>query len=329
MTKGNDDRVNHLSPDTVEEYFRTGVAAAIPISSKIEATLEIDPRRDELLLVTPALGADPDLAQFERISVERLNVVGRQGDWFRLIVDATSMHYEAYVWIEAIVVQLEGGATFRHAVSESLEGFKELLSRRRRMTEERETGLVGELLVLAHLIEASGEQFAVASWLGPFAEEHDFKFESFDAEVKTTRSEGRVHVIGTETQLQPVPERPLYLISVQITLSVRGEDAFTLAELVHRIRGMVDHSSAALESALAAAGWVDAESDLYRSRFQIRSIPRAYLVDANFPAITSAQLEKFVPQRTLVSGVSYRVNVSHLPFENAPAPLDKFSEEIK
>jgi hypothetical protein len=329
MAKSRDDRVNHLTPETVEEYFRAAVPAAIPISAKLDATLEIDPRRNELLLVAPALGADPDLAQFERISVERLNVVGKQGDWFRLTVDATSMHYEAYALIESIVVQLEGGATFRNAVSESLEGFKELLSSRRRMTDERETGLIGELLVLAHLIRTNGEQLAIASWFGPFAEEHDFKFESFDAEVKTTRSERRVHLIGTETQLQPGPERPLYLVSVQITPSVRGAGAFTLAELVDRIRKMMGDSSSAFESGLAAAGWVDAASDLYRSRFQVRSVPRAYLVDANFPAITSAQLEKFVPQRTLVSGVSYRVDVSHLPFENAPAPLDKFSEEIR
>ena len=327
MTSDAHDRPHHLTPETIEEYFKNGMAVAFPMSAKVRATLEIDPERNELQLVSPALGADPDVARFERISVERINIVGKQGDWFRLKVDATLMHYEAYVLIEAIVDQLESGASFRHAVSESLEGFKELLSSRRRMTDEKEAGLIGELLVLEHVIEQRGEEFAISSWLGPLAEEHDFGFDTFDAEVKTTRSEGRVHVIGSETQLQPVPGRPLYLVSVQITRSGQAEGAFTLPELIHRTRHLLDRSLRTFDSAVKDVGWVDADADLYRTRFQVRSVPRAYLVDGQFPAITGPRLDEVVPQRPLVSGVSYRVDVSHLPFEKTSAPLDNFSED--
>jgi hypothetical protein len=326
MTRDANERANHLSPGTIEDYFKNGIAAVIPMSTKLGATLEIDPQRDELLLVTPALGADPEVARFERISVERINIIGKQGDWFRLTVDATAMHYEAYVLIEAIVDQLEGGASFRHSVSESLEGFKELLTSRQRMTDEKEAGLIGELLVLAHVVELRGEEFAISSWLGPLAEEHDFGFETFDAEVKTTRSEGRVHVIGSETQLQPVPGRPLYLVSIQITRSGQAEGAFTLPELIGRTRAMLDRTTRTFDSAVSAVGWVNTDADLYRTRFQVRATPRSYLVDGQFPAITGLRLDEIVPQRLLVSSVSYRVDVSHLPFETAPSPLNNFSE---
>jgi hypothetical protein len=278
-------------------------------------------------LVSPAFGAEPDIATYERIGVERINVIDRPGDWFRLTVDAVGMHYEAYVLIVSIVDQLESGASFRHAVSESLSGLKGLLSSRTRMTEEREAGLIGELLVLGHVIERRSEEFGVAAWLGPLSEEHDFGFDEFDAEIKTTRSETRVHVIGTESQLEPVPGRNLYLVSLQITLAGTSDDGFTLPELIDATRSKLDRSRRTFDSALEGLGWSDADEDLYRTRFQLRSIPRAFLVDSNFPAITGARLDVAVPQRTLVSRVSYRVDASHLPFVAPPAPLNAFCEE--
>lgn len=316
-----------LTPDTVEDYFTAGVEAAFTLSTSIGAVLEIDPSRQELRLISPALGTDPDIATYERIRVERINLVGKQGDWFRLIIDATHMHYEAYVLIVSIVDQLESGASFRHAVSESLSGLKGLLSSRRRMSEEKETGLIGELLVLEHTIERSGEDMAMQAWLGPFSGEHDFGFEGFDVEVKTTRSESRVHVIGTESQLQPAGGRPLYLLSGQITLAGASEDGFTVSDLVGRIRSKLARTRRTLDAALQGLGWSDNDADLYRTRFQIRSVPRAYLVDCEFPAITGERLDQVVPQRTLVSGVSYRIDVTHLNFMALPAPLNDFCEE--
>lgn len=316
-----------LSPETVEEYFTGGVEAAFTLSQTLGASLEIDPPHQELRLISPALGGDPDVAAYERISVERINIVGRPGDWFRLTVDATRMHYEAYVLIISIVDRLESGASFRHAVSESLSGLKGLLSSRRRMTDEKEAGLIGELIMLRHVIERRGEDFGVAAWLGPLSEEHDFGFEAFDAEVKTTRSESRVHVIGTESQLQPAQGRPLYLISIQITLAGVSDDGFTLPELVESTRSTLDRTRRTFDSAIEGLGWSDADADLYRARFQVRSTPRALPVDDDFPAITAARLDAVVPQRTLVSSVSYRVDVTHLPFAAPPAPLDDFCEE--
>lgn len=317
----------HLSPETVEDYFRSGVAAAFQMGTAVESVLEIDPSRREMRLISPAQGSEPDIAAYERITVERTSLIGRPGDWYELTVDATSMHYEAYVLIESIVDQLEGGASFRHAVSESLSGFKDLLSGRRRMSEAKETGLIGELLVFQHALGRLGEDTAVGAWLGPLSEEHDFGFEDFDAEVKTTRSEARVHVIGSESQLQPVPGRPLYLVSVQITLAGAAVEGFTLPALISMIRTRLDLSRRAFDAALERLGWKDTDADLYRTKYQLRSLPRAFVIDPAFPAITGSRLDEVVPQRVLVSGVSYRVDVSHLPFVVPPAPLDDYCED--
>ncbi|WFR83889.1 PD-(D/E)XK motif protein [Arthrobacter sp. Y-9] len=316
-----------LSPDTVEEYFSAGVEAAFTLSESTDSVLEIDPSRQELRLISPALGGDPDVASYEHIRVERINVIGKQGDWFRLTVNATYLHYEAYVLIVSIVDQLESGASFRHAVSESLAGLKGLLSSRRKMSDEKEAGLLGELIVLGHAIDRLGEDQAMQAWLGPYSEEHDFGFEDFDVEVKTTRSESRVHVIGTESQLQPAGDRTLYLLSLQVTLAGASGDGFTLAELITSIRRRIDRARRTFDTALQGLGWADEAADLYVTRFQVRSTPRAYFVDDQFPAITAPRLDQVVPQRILVSAVSYRVDVSHLNFVVPPAPLEDFCEE--
>lgn len=318
---------DELSPDTVEEYFSGSAEVAFPLSAELDARMEIEPREARMRLVLPASGAEPDVTAYERISIERINIVGMPGDWYSLAVDAEGMHYEAYTLIVSIVDQLEGGSSLPHAVAQSLSGLKDLLKSRHTLTPEKEAGLVGELLVLRHVLDELGEEAGLETWRGPDAEEHDFGFAAFDAEVKTTRSEKRDHRIGSESQLDPTPERPLYLVSVQITLAGTGSDAFTLPELVTDVRKRIDRGRPRFDAALRALGWRDEAADLYRSRFVSRSTPRAYLVDPRFPAVTGDRLDRAVPQRTLISGVTYNVDVSRLPHEQPPRPLTRFCEE--
>ena len=206
------DDPQHLDPGSVEEYFRLGVRTAFDLNDDPSVRLVIDPPRRELQLLTPVSGSEPEVTAYERIDVRRVRPEGASEDWYELSVDASDMHYEAYVLAESVADQLRAGASFRHAVSESLESLKDLLASRKRLTEERVAGLIGELFVLERIIASDGEDAAIAAWLGPLAEEHDFGLPGFDAEVKTTKSESRVHVVGSDTQLEPVPGRPLYLV---------------------------------------------------------------------------------------------------------------------
>jgi hypothetical protein len=128
------DDADHLTPETVEEYFRTGVATALPLDTGLQAVLEIDPQRDELRLLLPAAGADPEVTAFERISLRRGPLAGRAGEWFTIELDARGIHYEAYSLIESILDQVQSGASLRHAVSEAVAQFKGLLASRARLT---------------------------------------------------------------------------------------------------------------------------------------------------------------------------------------------------
>lgn len=319
-----EDHPTHLDPRSVEEYFRLGVRTAFDLRAAPLVRMEIDPVHETIELALPAAGPDPEVTTFERLRFTRFPLQG--DEWFRLTIDARDMHYEAYVLVESVVDQLRAGASFRHAVSEALVSLKDLLSSRNRLTEEKTLGLIGELLVLQHVIGAVGETAAIESWLGPHSEEHDFGFKHFDAEVKTTKSEQRVHVIGSETQLEASPRTPLCLISIQVTRAGIAAQGFTLPILIAEIRSSLDQSRRTFDAALEGLGWRDTDSDLYSVRYQLRSRPRAYLVDDEFPAITSGRLDAVVPKRVNVSAVSYRVNVTDLDPSAIGAPLDDFCE---
>lgn len=318
--------VQHLTPETVDVYFRAAAPARFRLSARFDAFLDIDPVAQRVSLHVPAVGEVPDISAFARIAIGKSAMAGRHGEWFRIDIDAAGMRYEAYTLAESVVDQMQHGTTLRHALSESLEALKDLLSKRSRLTAEKEAGLLGELLVVRHVLDRIGEDAAVASWLGPESGEHDFGFEAFEAEVKTTRSEARVHVIGSETQLMASPDRPLHLISIQLTLAGRGQDGFTLPQLVDEVRSRIDRASRPLNHRLESAGWQDAARDLYTTRFQYRSRPRAFLVDELFPAITRPRLNEVIPQPVHVRGVSYRLDVTDLPFTSALAPLEGFCE---
>ena len=326
MTTGGHHMPQHYTPDTLEQYFLAGVPTESVLNERPLCRLLIDPAADRLQLLTPAAGSEPDVAGYERIGFDLVSITGEDGDWFELTVDASEIHYEAYSLLASIVDQLKEGVTFRHALSESLAAFKGLLSGRQKMSTEVQTGLIGELLVLRHAIAAVGEDTSIAAWLGPKSEEHDFGFNHFDAEVKTTKAESRVHQIGSATQLEATQGRPLYLVSVQITPAGAAVEGFTLPELIRSTKGMLSQSVRAYGRQLEHLGWHDGDDDLYQERYLTRSVPRAYLVDAGFPAITTARLQQTVPQPQLVGAVSYRVDVTQLVHASPPHPLDEFCE---
>lgn len=315
----------HLTPDSLESYFRLGVVSVFQLSTEVDARLEIDPPSDQLRLFVPARGGLPDVTHFERIRVDRMDGVGATSR-YRLIFDADNMHYAAYQLIESIVGYLREGNAFREAVSESIAEMKDLLADRRRLSEEQETGLWGELLLLEHLIEREGESFGIETWLGPAGSEHDFSFTAFEAEVKTTRSEARRHQVGSETQLEPAPNRPLYLVSIQATLAGHASGGRTLPQLVFAVRARLAKTTNRFDAALRELRYFDDDADLYRTEFQLRTIPRAYLVDHDFPAITRPRLASAIPNLSMISDVRYVVDVDGLRHVKMPTPLDDFCE---
>lgn len=319
------DEAVHLSPDSLEEYFRLGVVSVFQLSREVDARLEVDPLSDQLRLFVPAKGGPPEVTNLERVRVDVVEGP-EQFRRFRIVFDARGMHYAAYQLVESVVANLREGSSFEHAVLASIADMKDLLASRGRLTDQEETGLWGELLILEHIISRAGEEAALESWLGAAASEHDFSFPRFEAEVKTTRAESRRHLIRGDLQLQVSPDRPLFLISIQATLAGAGSTGRTLSQMIVDIRGRLRTRVAHFDAALHALGYREADADLYDTKLQLRSNPRAYAIDADFPAIQMWRLGEVVPNSHLVSDLRYRVDVGNLLFRDVPPPLNDFCE---
>jgi hypothetical protein len=316
-----DDPITQLSPDSLDVYMRSGVVTPHILATDPFCQLVIDPRHRTLSLLTPAVGELPDVAGLRRVSAETLDL--EAGPHFRLTIDAHDMHHEAYGMLLSIAQAMRHGASFQAASLAALGNLRALLAARARLSEQQQLGLVGELLVIDALLEDAYQADVLEWWLGPLAEQHDLALPGYDAEIKTTLSERRIHVISGIGQLEPNPGRALWLVSIQLTRA-GGADGFSLPGLVERVRGRIGGGVDRLHDRLTAVGWFDDDVDLYPTRYLHRHAPAAYPVDTDFPAITPDRLHAVVPHPELVSAVSYRVDVTSRTPGDPGGPLHPF-----
>ena len=199
-------------------------------------------------------------------------------------------------------LQLEG-EPLAAAVTTAIAEHRNTLAGKEALSQEKEVGLFGELLVLENLIGNIGAGSAVQSWQGPLSEEHDFVFEAVHLEVKTTAGEQRRHMLHGFTQLVPLRGVHLALVSVQLTRST-AEGGRTLAQLVGTLRTKVGGYRPGVNAALEALGWSDDDVDLYTTYWTKRSEMRAYSVDDRFPAMTWDRLSQVVSNLSAVGDLS-------------------------
>lgn len=307
-----------FDPDSLERMFAEREVSRHRVIDSPRCEITIDPIHEEIALTAPAEGTEPDVSKFSRISFA---VLGDGSDSvFEIRVDATDAHFEAYNILTAIIDELFAGSSFARATTDALGSYKALLRGKSGLSPEQQHGLYGELLLMRQLVSSVGEVGAMNAWLGPMSEQHDFAFNSFDAECKTTTSEKRIHTIGSASQLEKNSGRDLWLISVQITRA--GLDSGeSLNELAADVAAALDSQIGRYWEYLQGIGWRREDSDLYSQRFMLRSPIQTYVVTDDFPAITTATLQTIVPHFENVSDVSYRIDVSNRTSTTAPHPL--------
>lgn len=311
-----------LNPDTLEKYFRSGTVTAHHVNESPEVIITIDSPAQKISVLTRRNGMVLDTSSLRRVTT---GIDIRNGEeWVRLTLDARGMHAEAYGLVVSVVQAMRGGATFAAASSAAMTNMKALLAAKPRISEEKQIGLFGELLLFRALLGDFDEYSVVDWWLGPLAEERDYAFPAFDAEVKTTLGETRTHVIHGAGQLEPSPGRSLWLVSVQITRAGGDPTGIGLPQLIQEIRDRLSGTLDQFLSHLTGSGWDDDDAAMYPTTYVLRTTPAAYLVDHDFPAVTPGRLHSVVPHSDLVSDVIYRVDVSSRATGVPGSPLDVF-----
>lgn len=228
-----DDR--HLSVENFEQCLRSRVPIEHPIKGDPPITLFIDPDRGEIGIRIPA-SSDRQPEDVGRENVHMLATHRQGGRFLEVTVNDPSLFDGAYPILRAIAdrIQLDG-MDLMDAVSSTIRMLDQLLRREESLTVERELGLLGELLVLRQICGRLAVTDAMNSWCGGESEEYDFSIQGLDVEVKTTSTERRMHWISSLTQLLPVGERPLWLISHQLTRA-RAGNGLSLGDLISEIR---------------------------------------------------------------------------------------------
>lgn len=298
------------------------------IATRPATYLIVFPGSDLMTLQTEVVDtAAPDVTAFQNITYDFVQDDVTNESWHELTVHAGDDKYPAYQVLAAITEMLEGGLKFHDAVPVGLRAFKELIARRPSLSEEKQIGLYGELLVLEHGLGVDSEQ-TLDAWLGPAQAPHDFVFAQFDAEVKSTRGQVRQHTIGSLAQLEPSLNRLLYLVSIQIKEAGAAQQGRTLGRLIADLRAAIPTArQRVFTEKLAAAGWRDSDADLYPVKWVLWSTARAYLVDDEFPALTPSGVAAAVQKADLISDVRYRVDVTQLVHTGVAEPLGSFVEE--
>ena len=284
-----------------------------PIKGEPQVTLFIDPDRAEIGVRVPATNG----AVAGDIGRENVRVVTTQrpdGRFLEIVIDKPSLFTGAYPFLRAVAdrIQLDG-MDVMSALSSTVRSLDQLLRRGAGLSVEREIGLLGELLVLQKLCGTLAIADAIATWRSGESEEHDFSIYGIDVEVKTTSAERRTHWIASVTQLVPTGERPLWLISNQVTRAGAG-DGRSLPGLVAGIRNIVgdDQVREVFESRLASSGWIDAYQRTIHGRWLVRTPPQAYLVGVDFPRLTPSLLAKAGISLVRIPDVRYRVDLTGL-----------------
>ena len=128
-------------------------------------------------------------------------------------------------------------------------------------------------------------------------------------------------------QLQASGDRELAVLSIQLTAAPAGV-GLSLPELVARCTCRLADETLKKRFAdiLAQVGYRDEHAALYAERWSLRSEPALYLVDARFPAVRAAELERCVAQAERIVDLRYQVDLEGLvpiPCEHSFAPLEQ------
>lgn len=236
---------------------------------------------------------------------------------------------EFFYFLLAIVdgIQLKGLA-FVDALDAAVAAWRDLLRSLPRMTEEAELGMLGEMLTLRLFIERMGPR-AIEHWTGPKRDRHDFRVRQNEFEVKTTRSDSRIHMIHGIGQLLPSQRCRLFVVSWQVERA-GGDSGETLPEAIATTRTSLGGDAGArsrFDELLKATTWREEDASMYQERWRPRNAAHAIPVTESFPRITNEVLAAGIAKTTiaLISDVQYRVNVEGLGF---PVHSKKFAKLV-
>lgn len=314
----------HLSRSSLDDYLGNTAPSVLTIPGEPACRVIVDPERRKISLRTPYDGRVVPALDLENVDLRAVSVDG--GRWYELTIDYTEHPYESYLFLSDITDLIQqDNVPFEAAVTSAVATFEQILAHSRSLSREKQIGLFGELMFLLSCIRTTTVREALSAWKGFAPNEHDFVFPAGAFEIKTTTTETRRHRISGLDQLRPLPDSPLWLVSIQLT-SATPATGWTLSEVVDEARSLTSND-AELDRSLARAGWRERDRSTYRTSYRLRSTPAAFAITSDFPALTRAAVARGCAHPELIIDASYTIDVTGLTPGEPPSPADRFIQE--
>ncbi|PQZ77370.1 MULTISPECIES: PD-(D/E)XK motif protein [unclassified Brevundimonas] len=246
----------------------------------------------------------------EQIGVADVTADGRR--WLEISTGSPRLYESFYRLIGQVSGSVLADIAPHAALARAVELWDTLVAQTAILSEERQAGLFGELLLLERLLQADVTQ-AVSAWVGPDRQAHDFRLGSVEFEVKTTSSAKRVHTINGAGQLSPSVGCSLFLVSTQIADA--GTGGRTLPALVDDLRGLVPSGDLqAFEAKLEMSAYAERHRAHYARRRRLRSPVVLIPVVDGVPRLTPCALAALPPgfASERIAAVSYDIDVTGL-----------------
>ena len=202
------------------------------------------------------------------------------------------------------------------AIDEAWRRWGQLIEQQSILSRDKQVGLLGELWLLRRLAHSKHWEYAIDAWHRSPQAEHDFCLENVDIEVKSTATDKRIHTIGSINQLQPSPDRELYILSLQFAPSPsHASGAFSLTSYIDNILQEIDGRELreAFIERLKQVGWHSEHTAYYKSSFIKREDPYLVTVNNKCPRIVQSMIENSIgPLSARIQSVMYSIDLSGL-----------------
>jgi hypothetical protein len=162
------------------------------------------------------------------------------------------------------------------------------------LSDEKQAGLFGELIVMRHLLTAGLPALSASSaWTGPLGAHQDFQYEGSSIEVKGSRQTQPTTVrISSERQLDATGMKRLFLVHVGLDprLDGVGDSLPSLVDSVRQLCGRESNAGLVLDDRLIAYGYLDVHAPRYEPlSFTVRNLD-AFEVLEGFPRIVECDV---------------------------------------
>lgn len=210
------------------------------------------------------------------------------------------------------------------AVEGALEENAALIAQQPALSGREARGLWGELCVL-HSLAAIHGRSSLECWVGVRGDDHDFRVNQSELEVKTTSRRLRVHRISSLTQLSPSLGKQLFIVSVRVRNGPGANVRDLISECASCIGCEESEIVETIENGLGVALSADGGAEL-STKYVLADLPRTIRVDAALPVITRPHLLRWLGQAGhRIEAAEYDLNCEDLGSDLSSGQLEGLS----